>query len=841
MMLAAEDVLSVVSYALADHFRGEGQEAWHPHRFGSAQPPDNATIEERLRGYQMVDSDQQIDGHLENSRDALLFGAVGAGKTTAATWHASRWAQAGQGLVWLDLTDPEDNDESVAYALLAMRRVQRVLVVVENVQANLSVARAIVDLVRQIRTSLGISVVVLATGSPSVAREELKLGLTPVPANGYALVQAILHGADGITADQRARIGALAEGDAVIAGIAIDLLRTDGTLPEAGMFADLVAEWFHVDTLGPQARLLLYKLACMALFEIEINRREIAAGEHAALEELRAARLVQPNDESYTIGARSLGKLFVQHAHHAWTDAGPLKPPDRVAYEYLQQAGAAQIKAMLDRLDLLPVNSQAAQAHTGLASVWGALRFLAESLARRVMDDPTWGDEAASAAFASLALIDLNRPDAWRRSVEFVRSRWSYDNGAELPKWVGETASADLVVFERMRDLMAAEHSLIAADTIGDSEPFEPLDAEQACRTWMLGILLSLEAKAPDRDQARLDRLIQIAQAVSEGGAFYPREAPWVTAQVVLGLCLAGRNIYTDATVKEACSWLCLEKKLGGAYSNGWQNGLSGKTSDVITTALCLSALLHAGWQQNTVHVTTAYQNLSTEQELLEPNGRETELALIVEARLRNGDEWEELSSATLSLLGWAIQSGRSVVDRNIKATRPGDPLSASAKAPFIATQLWIIIWTAVKRELRQLLHEIQGLDHLLSSDDPDIVSDNGQDAVEGDDAGRNEEADAPVAPAVPVRAIRRAMDRLRREIEENISTRARQMPNLRDSVQEPFERSMEVWQERLRSCELLDNEIESGNVTLEVIDNLNSLGREIFTVGWQEIDGASS
>lgn len=835
MGLANEYVLNAVAYAIAAECRGRPQIPWRPHLVGSAQVPDDDVMDARLLGYRMMESDEEVERHLENGRDVLLFGQVGAGKTTAATRQASQWGHSERGLIWVDLTDPHDVDESVAYALILMRRVELVLLVIDNVQANLTAARGIIDLVRQLRARAGIPIVILATGTPSVAREELQLGLTPVSADGHVLVRTILSDIDEMTAEQKSRVERLAEGDAVIAGIAVDLWRGSSDIPEVLEFANLVADKLHVDSVSEDAQRLLYKIACLALFEIELNRREIANVERHALDELREARLVELNDESYTIGPRSLARLLVQHAYQSWGRATPLVAPDRLAYDHLQRAGAAQIRATLDRLDLLPFDREKPEERTGLASAWGALGFLADSLSRRAMEDPTWGDEVSSAAFASMALIDLGREDAWQKSAEFVRDRWTYEGEDDLPLWDGEGPSADLEAFQRMSALMQAEEELIRADLAGSGEPSEPLNAELACRTWMLGILLSLEAKAPDRSAERVDRLVRSAQRVIRDGPFYPREAPWITAQLILGLSLAGRNARNDPAVQRACRWLCEDQKFGGAYNNGWQNGVSGKTADAMTTALCLSALLHAGWQ-NPERLSTAYQSLCAEQDLLEPSGQETELALIVEARLRNGDEWEELSPVIFNLLSWAIHAGRSR-DGNVKASRPGDPFSASAKAPFIAVQLWIIIWTAVKRELRQLLQDVHGLRAFSGAGHGTLgLSTYGPDS--GQSVGDVSRNGAGVTMVLRGRAIRRSVDRLRREIEENISERARQLRGLRESAQDPFERNLQIWQDRLRRLEIIDAELELDGSSAEVVARLNALGRDVFDIGWQPITG---
>jgi hypothetical protein len=825
--LNEERILNVLAFAMAAQCRGEDGHSWHPHRFGDASPPPVSVVEERLAGYKYLDIDDEIRSYLENGRDVLLVGRLGAGKTTAATSQADHWTGTGGGLIWLDLTDPYDCDESVAYALLSMHRAAGVLLVVDNVQANVSAARGVLDLARQLRVNLGMPMVVLATGSPVVAQvpELSSTQLTRVNADGRVVVRALLDDVDGMSAGDRVRIERVAGGDVFLARIALDLDH----IPESREFADLVARRLYIDRLGNDARRLLYRLSCLSLFEIEVSIKHFPFPlEATSLQELITSSLVHRNDESYTVGPRSLGRLLVQYIYSTAAGGAPLRDPARVTYEYLQRAGATQIKATLDKLDLLPFSGEGPGTYIGIASVWGALSFLGDSLENRVRADPTWGDEVSSAAFAGLAMVELGRNDAWQACADLVRSRWSYDRDDELPCWVG-TPSADLEAFQRMSDLMQAEYELISTEQ-GNSQPFEPLDAERACRTWMLGVLLQFEAKAPIRDYSRLDRLFRIAQKTIEGGAFYPAQAPWVTAQVVLGLCLAGYSVDTDQVVVErACRWLCRDKRLGGAYNRGWQNGVSGKTSDVMTTALCLSALLHAGWQW-TEHIQTGYENLCAEQALLGPGGQETELALILEARLRKGDTWEELSPAIINLLGWATRPERRS-DPDVRATRPGDPLSASAKTPFIAIQLWITIWTTVKRELGRLLREILGMDDIPLFDG----SGPGGRGPDGHSPGAGH-GSVPEEPIASLNAIRRGVDRIRRETEENINERARRIPALIEASQQPFERELGIWQERLGRLEEIETELEGSTVTVETVNRIDALGSEVFGRGWQAI-----
>jgi hypothetical protein len=315
---------------------------------------------------------------------------------------------------------------------------------------------------------------------------------------------------------------------------------------------------------------------------------------------------------------------------------------------------------------------------------------------------------------------------------------------------------------------------------------------------------------------------------------FYPTYAPWVTAQLVLGLCLANHN--ADEAVEMACRWLCQDRRLGGPYNNGWQNSPTSQTADVICTALCLSALLHAGYPTNEA-IETGYRSLCSQQEDLQPpSGKETELAAIIEARLRKRDEWgmrdewDRLGEVIVALLQWATQ-GNAVIDQSVMATRPGDPLSACAKTPFIAVQLWIIIWTTVKRELRRLLQERSGLSDL---------SVNGRSA----DMAYASEFQSMVVQTVALdleneqqvrRRVKRAIGRLRGEIEGNINDRARQMPELRGSAREIFARELGKWRERSRELDDIESAFDADEpVSNATIGRINQLGNEIFRGTWE-------
>jgi hypothetical protein len=828
----ARQALELVASALVSKCHGHSPCHWEPHQVGISAPllPEDF---ERISTLRTLSRDETIHEHLIRGRDVLLYGDIGAGKTTTATRCIARWASDDHKVARFDLTDPYCCDESLAYALLDMDMAERVLLVLGDVHANLGAARAMFDFVVYMRREFRLPIVIMSTGTPIVNKVEPPLSSTrlePVLADGRALIRSMIEGDTSLDQrdDVKKRISDYAGGDAYLAAIMLDFWHDQGRVPEEVELADFVAQRLGMDSLSYDARVLLFELACLSACEIAVGKRQIVLlpPERKALPDLIAEDIVKLGDDAYSIRNRSLARLIVVHGLRRWNGLDDLPKPAAFVYDYLQRAGEVQIRAALNKLDLSPFEASGRnRANGSFASAWRALDLLADSLAHRVAQDPTWSDEVASAAFAGMPLAKLGRHDAWLRCADFIRARWSYDSDVDLPVWVGEPSS-DLLTFKQMSNLLEAQHG-IGADY--GTEASEAIDPERACRTWMLGLLLCFEALAPDpfREPDRIDALTRIADHVVDGGEFYPGQAPWVTAQVVQGLCLAGHSYQGRETVRRACDWLCQDRRVGGPYQAGWQNAVNVSTFDSAATALCFLAL----WQARCPHsemLDMAYRRLCAEQQsLLSTPNRETEMTLLVEARLRHGDRWDDLSNPILHLLAWVRK--REWSTRDVKATQPGDPVSASAKAPFIASHLWIIIWAAAKKELSRLIESILRLDDLIPPSTPwgpgdlprqqtQTLADVSRGALISNDY--NEES--------------RKLARIRREVEQKLSTLAPVFDKVRlDSAQRSTKKEIDRWQAVLAEIVTLETAFDAGTATAETSRQIEELGRAVFGAAW--------
>jgi len=146
-------------------------------------------------------------------------------------------------------------------------------------------------------------------------------------------------------------------------------------------------------------------------------------------------------------------------------------------------------------------------------------------------EDPSWGDNVASAIFVAEAFADLGLLDKWMKVAAYVRSRWLIDNGTELPSYVG-SPPAERDDFDAIAKRMNREDD---ARIRIYSQYVSTIDLDRFHRTWVLGLLLGFEASALQDEETRIARLRSIVREVQlPSGAFYPERVPWVTARVCL-------------------------------------------------------------------------------------------------------------------------------------------------------------------------------------------------------------------------------------------------------------------------------------------------------------------
>jgi len=715
------------------------------------QPDPFASIRKLEGLYERTSADPQIDQSVAHQNHVLLIGNHGSGKSATVAAHADAYQRQGGTVVWLDLAEASAGPQTVFHRFLCAERQDAYLVVVDGTQANIPVLQEVFAAATELREQYGVPLVMLATGLTTLVRRlpDLFRNFRHVIAQPGEIVDALLTGLR-LEPEQQRQIRELADDDLVIARMALAFQRAKGRVPTA---PELENE--HVGDLGDkELRRALYRFACLGYFQIDVSADAAAALDFpaAVLQTLLNRGLLITNNGQYSAGPRSRAALVLRHALRRWDAEQEWGHPAELAWRHLQVAGEAAIRATLDRLDLIGAGDGQDEGPNSsvryLRPTWDRVRKLERHLERLCAEDPKWHDNAGAAIFAALAMARMHKEAAWKPLAEFIRGRWSYEDPGELPAPIGDN-TADYGDFPKIHAAMAAEDEQKAESGVDVREKAADIDLDRFYRGWMLGMLLCFEGSALHEDWGRVHRLQDIASKVQHPeGFFYPRRVPWVTARVVLGLCASGLSYETSETVRLACDWLLqLVTTEGGTSTDAWwRSGTGSWNRQEATTAMCLAALLHADAPLKSLQ-RTAMTWLWTEGRKREWNreGREIDLALVIEATSLDRERWRDAYRLVRDLLPWAVRAHDERLP--VEDVNEGD-----LRLPFVTFELMTFVWRLVNREFSVVLGEM-----LRLSPEPEPLP--------ADDAWDN-------------RSWREAADQIVRKIQHELGLRDRHLRN---------------------------------------------------------------
>lgn len=850
--------LGLLAWALSEQWRSRNKgtrvRSWRPHRIGNGKPLSRAAMSEAMRSvrYRRPARDGDMEELLRGGHDVLLVGRPASGKTTSATFVASRLRAERRGLVWLDLTDPADGAESLLVTLLTAPTRDTYLVVIDNLQANISAGKEIFPMIGWLREELGLHLRVLATGWESVWHAALNLPsqLFYVHANGDDVIRLLVG---ELTERESAAVFDLAEGDLVLATAALEFHQQHHRIPEHGELVREIAGKVGARGLAdPEARRWLYWFACLGLFAIDINAEQCAQiVPPAALKELADAKLIQPNDESLSIGHPSLAALLVQYCREA--DPG-LDAPSRVAFDYLQQAEDQHMRAVLDNLGLVDIEGENRSSRR-LAMEWHLLTVLGNLVKNETLRvDHTWSGDTTAAVNAGLALAQHPNhgteefKDAWYRIAKFLRDRWDYENHREPTLCEGHT-----------------EEPFVGIEDALPDDPALDVDIEHCHRMWVLGLLLDFEATALEPEPHRYSILATCAhQARNAHGWFYSNRLPWITASILFGLRQDRQQYSQEAadTARDARMWL-----RGQVVTNEAEHGIAAWNAYVPATAICVLALLKADVRISDPYIRSARSYLWEKREQWRRPGHEADAALAVDALLRTGHNVNDLHEDVYNLLTWVTADANWGAERRF--ADPAEEARHRRAVTRVAARMARIVPDLVYRQLERLLHEFdhrhgggpgggpapggppdqgdrpEGPAHSTRAGAAETAA-SGKPLTSPEPAERADARAAGAGPApetaepgpvavtpVPLRQLEQAATWISRHVGENIVSRENALSSLHspESI-EKMRANLRTWYAYRDTCEELKAALTDATPA-GIVMRLERLGRETLGHAW--------
>lgn len=766
---------------------------------------------------------------LRDGYDVALIGQSASGKTITAAQVSAILLMEGWTVTWLELSDPERSLFDILIHLIQSPNgsTSKHLIILDDIQSNPSEATKISQIINFLSDKTNSKIHKLLLGWYTVTNliKETYPRVMTIVCNGEELLfpisKAILR--DNYNEEIFGRIRLLSRGDLLIAKLAMDIILKDNRIPSYIDVADFAYKYVTKNSeLTKDAIVLLYFLSAIGQFEIEASKTFAESKSHIGFTELLEKKIVRKNGEFISVGHRTLSSMIVQYISmlNKSIELMGIEPPIKIAADYLRNADNKQILATLERLDLVSLSIATNDQHgtVFLARAWLSFQILVNYLKRQAGIDPSWGDNLASAIFAAEAFAEISHDD-WFEIARFIRSRWKIPTDGSFPNPAGGP-TAERIDFDEIYKRMREEDFRLGKNPEGE-DGADTIDLERAHLSWLLGLLLGFEGKSPEPNYNTIEALKKCAAKVQKpNGSFYPSRIPWITARAVLGLYATGESIRSSQLVRDACNWL-RRAYPDGAYRLGlWESGTGTWNTTLMTTAMCVLALVRAGvpCDDTAVSSGTAYI-LSKRDDWVRP-GKEIDGALAIETILLVKGNWRELSKELSHILSWAK-------DRE-PWTRPNmlasDSQDESSKVPFIANSLINIVWETVKAELPLLLEGLSiNIQHF----------------------------DLPFMKNIYIKhysyIVAQSIQEIKRIIDKNIADRQSALKKMVSTSDLELEKGLKIWRERLSNLtaiEITFNDVledKKKATTLKngsnIIERLNNLGLECFGNQWEPLE----
>jgi len=650
---------------------------------------------------------------VERGVNVRLVGKSASGKTVSAAQVASNLMMQGWETIWIDLSNPNSNWMSFIVSLLYSNLENNLLLVIDDTQSNPSECYFIAKLVKVLSPIFKNKFCYIALtweSFSSICEENFPDSLV-IPCFGEHVLDTILSDYKNKNIDECCyeEIKRKANGDLFIAKLQIDYLISD----DKHLSVDELSEFAFKKLIGnfllnDNSKKILYYLASLAQYEIDISTVYLSKIDYEQYILLSEQKIIRNNLGFASLGHRTLSKLLLHHFSLKWPELISTFPePVSIAVDYIRSSPAKQLSTTLDRLDLISLvsNKRSSLGAKFLAKLWSSLKTIIELIASQSEDDPSWGDNTASAVFAGETLAAFDHK-TWSLVEDYLHERWTISEFGFID--VNGESTCERTDFDKIKECMSEED--LTKNFKEWEEKYNDIDFDKMHRNWVLGLLIGFEAKSQNPDHMHIRNLYDCIKSRQEsGGAYHPKRVPWVTARVLLGLAASGRTIHTCSTVKSSCDWLRRLFPDGPNQDGKWAGGTGSWNSTLGTTAMCISALLACGVSPSDSSIKNGINFLLNEKHNWLKNGAEIDSSFALSVILKSAKNWRDFEPELDYLVSWI--EGKSAWVSAVVAK--SDIKSESCTVAQVANSLLAIVWSIVRVELPLLLQDLSNNDTL--------------------------------------------------------------------------------------------------------------------------------
>lgn len=220
-----------------------------------------------------------------------------------------------------------------------------------------------------------------------------------------------------------------------------------------------------------------------------------------------------------------------------------------------------------------------------VSPIWNLMYEFQSNLNRQTKIDPSWNNTPSSMYFVISTAEMLGVVDEYRDVIDALCANFSLCEGR---------IKIAYDILKTTVDFVKIKERMIEEDKINFSSEYESGDSIDLLiihRNWLYGLLMGLKSVLVDYGYQKLIENVEdeLIMSQDEGGYWYPKRVPWVTARILIGLAEAGYSI-KDECIQKGVTYLIstVQNSKWEAHTGGWNNVFE-------TSSLCLEALIKCG------------------------------------------------------------------------------------------------------------------------------------------------------------------------------------------------------------------------------------------------------
>lgn len=498
-----------------------------------------------------------------------------------------------------------------------------------------------------------------------------------------------------------------AAGDVFVGRILIEQYnKTSKVLSESGLI-QFIGEEVGIADMSPQDISCLQDACMINVFDIPVKMAFLQTRHSESIEHLVENGVLRSEGIYLRAGHRSRAHLLLKYTQKSYQNSQSSLATDideltNFTMQYLRSLRKDELYSIVKLLDasIPPIHTSCKEKVT-FTNLFRTLLFLISRLEESQRIDKSWGNNIASAVFASSAFA-WSSPSSWSTTSEWIKRKVIITEDTLV---FSDTPGNERNDFISIIDSMKQYDIVNSTCRSREWEKPAEIDLDFFYHNWLLGLLLSFEGNSIKPDFSYRRKLLKLIKSRQlPFGGFYPQRVPWVTARILMGAASCGENYQTNRWIKTAADWLLENNRSTPGLTQGfWASGSGTWNSSEQCTAMCALALRAVGIPHEYILEPLHLQCLKESISHFDIENDEIDILLILEVLA----EFASFDNQCEHLFEDIISKYKAMQGKSLQSIDPTIYREESSKYPFVVSGIMNLLWERTSNSLHSFLISI--------------------------------------------------------------------------------------------------------------------------------------